>query len=44
MGMAAPMGMHIDMTDRQQISALTLQNWFSPAFPVGAFSYSSGLE
>ena len=44
MGMAAPMGMRIDMTDRQQISALTLQNWFSPAFPVGAFSYSGGLE
>lgn len=44
MGMAAPMGMRIDMTDRQQISSLTLQNWFSPAFPVGAFSYSGGLE
>ena len=44
MGMAAPMGMRIDMTDRQQISALTLQNWFSSAFPVGAFSYSGGLE
>ncbi|MEC8246303.1 MAG: urease accessory UreF family protein, partial [Pseudomonadota bacterium] len=23
---------------------LILQNWFSPAFPVGAFSYSGGLE
>lgn len=22
----------------------TLQNWFSPAFPIGAFSYSGGLE
>ena len=22
----------------------TLQNWFSPAFPIGAFSYSAGLE
>ena len=21
-----------------------LQNWFSPAFPIGAFSYSAGLE
>ena len=21
-----------------------LQNWFSPAFPIGAFSYSTGLE
>ena len=44
MGMAAPMAMSIDMTDRHQTSALTLQNWFSPAFPVGAFSYSGGLE
>jgi urease accessory protein len=24
--------------------ALTLMNWFSPAFPVGAFAYSHGLE
>ena len=23
---------------------LILQNWFSPAFPIGAFSYSGGLE
>ena len=44
MGMAAPMAMSINMTDRQQASALKLQNWFSPAFPVGAFSYSGGLE
>lgn len=27
-------------TLQQQI----LQNWFSPAFPIGAFSYSAGLE
>jgi len=25
-------------------SALTLAQWFSPAFPVGAFAYSHGLE
>jgi len=25
-------------------TALKLQSWFSPAFPVGAFSYSHGLE
>ena len=25
-------------------SQLILQNWFSPAFPIGAFSYSGGLE
>ena len=24
--------------------ALRLQSWFSPAFPIGAFSYSHGLE
>ncbi len=24
--------------------AQILQNWFSPAFPIGAFSYSHGLE
>ena len=23
---------------------LRLQAWFSPAFPVGAYAYSSGLE
>ncbi len=23
---------------------LRLQSWFSPAFPIGAFSYSHGLE
>lgn len=44
MGMAAPMAIRTEMTDRQHRSALTLQNWFSPAFPVGAFSYSGGLE
>jgi len=30
------------MTDSQ--AALKLQSWFSPAFPIGAFSYSHGLE
>ncbi|MGZ0187514.1 MAG: urease accessory protein UreF [Alphaproteobacteria bacterium] len=25
-------------------TALRLQSWFSPAFPIGAFSYSHGLE
>ena len=23
---------------------MTLQAWFSPAFPTGAFSYSHGME
>ena len=51
-----PMVMSIDMendlkTDMKpetplsvQQSLLILQNWFSPAFPIGAFSYSAGLE
>lgn len=30
------------MTETQ--TALRLQSWFSPAFPIGAFSYSHGLE
>ena len=42
----------IEMNDNMKISPsltdlksfLHLQNWFSPSFPIGAFSYSSGLE
>ena len=34
----------IDMIAPQTKDLLILQNWFSPAFPVGAFSYSGGLE
>jgi urease accessory protein len=30
--------------DRQQASLLRLMAWLSPAFPVGGFSYSHGLE
>lgn len=33
---------HISETD--QASLFRLMTWFSPAFPVGAFSYSSGIE
>ena len=36
-------GISIDMT-ASAADLLILQNWFSPAFPVGAFSYSGGLE
>ncbi len=36
MGTDAPMATHTDV--------LTLSQWFSPAFPVGAFAYSHGLE
>ena len=32
------------MTETDQTPLLILQNWFSPTFPIGAFSYSSGLE
>ena len=32
----------ITMTDPDHI--LTLAQWFSPSFPIGAFSYSHGLE
>ena len=31
------------MVDRQR-DMMILQAWFSPAFPIGAFSYSHGLE
>ena len=46
MDMAARMvtTMGIDMTATPAEQLLILQNWFSPAFPIGAFSYSSGLE
>ena len=52
MGMAAPMAMSTDMpatstetmTTAPAEQQLILQNWFSPAFPIGAFSYSGGLE
>lgn len=37
MDMAAPTAMHID-------GLLTLAQWLSPSFPVGAYSYSHGLE
>jgi len=49
MGMVARMvmiisGMGIEMTLTLSQQLLVLQNWFSPAFPIGAFSYSGGLE
>lgn len=36
------MGMGRVMTETSNL--LRLSNWLSPAFPIGAFSYSSGLE
>ena len=37
MAMGVPTAMHID-------AVLTLTQWLSPAYPVGAFAYSHGLE
>ena len=37
MGTGGPTAMRID-------AVLTLTQWFSPAYPVGAFGYSHGLE
>ena len=31
------------MSDKKR-DIMILQSWFSPAFPIGAFSYSHGLE
>lgn len=45
MGMIIPISMgrkHIIMTDADAV--LTLTQWLSPSFPIGAFSYSHGLE
>lgn len=36
--------MGTEMTATPAEHLLILQNWFSPSFPVGAFSYSGGLE
>ena len=44
MDMAARMAMNTDSMTPDAKQMLILQNWFSPAFPVGGFSYSSGLE
>ena len=44
MDMAARMAMNTDRMTPDAEQILILQNWFSPAFPVGAFSYSGGLE
>jgi len=44
MAMVAHMVMSTDTMTSEAEQMLILQNWFSPAFPIGAFSYSSGLE
>lgn len=42
MGTDGPMPMNIEGTGPDAL--LTLAQWFSPGFPVGAYSYSHGLE
>ena len=44
MDMAARMAMSTDTMTPGAEKMLILQNWFSPAFPIGAFSYSGGME
>ena len=43
MGMVAPMPMRMGIP-RMITDILTLSQWLSPSFPVGAFAYSHGLE
>ncbi len=45
--MAMAVHIHMNMSQRlmnTDANILTLTQWFSPAFPVGAFAYSHGLE
>ena len=44
MDIAACVAMNTNSMTPDTEQMLILQNWFSPAFPVGAFSYSGGLE
>lgn len=34
----------VTSSELTSVQALRLQNWFSPAFPIGSFSYSHSLE
>ena len=40
----APPGVSGGMTDDEAAALYRLMTWLSPSFPVGAFSYSSGIE
>jgi urease accessory protein len=40
----APSGLSGGMTDDEAAALYRLMTWLSPSFPVGAFSYSSGIE
>jgi urease accessory protein len=41
---AQPIGGQDGMTESDAAALYRLMTWLSPAFPVGAFSYSSGIE
>src|SRR5438132_2322820 len=41
---AQPIGGHDVMKESETAALYRLMTWLSPSFPVGAFSYSSGIE
>jgi urease accessory protein len=41
---AQPIGGRSEMNESEAAALYRLMTWLSPAFPVGAFSYSSGIE
>jgi urease accessory protein len=41
---SAPAAASCGMTEREAAALYRLMTWLSPAFPVGGFSYSSGIE
>jgi urease accessory protein len=41
---AQPIDASVGMTEGEAAALYRLMTWLSPAFPVGAFSYSSGIE
>src|SRR6266568_2405056 len=41
---AQPIGGHDAMQENEAAALYRLMTWLSPSFPVGAFSYSSGIE
>src|SRR5713226_7379865 len=43
-GPAPPIGGQDGMTESEAAGLYRLMTWLSPSFPVGAFSYSSGIE
>ncbi|MCA6117933.1 urease accessory protein UreF [Bradyrhizobium sp. WSM 1738] len=43
-GEPVPVDGHGEMTAEQSAALYRMMTWLSPSFPVGAFSYSSGIE